>query len=90
MIPQPSIWQELMTLRNDLLSAKNLIDQSPEVKTSRRLQGAIARCSEIMNRLEQSHSVHAEHAAEAAQKTGSDNVDVAQETSQQTDKCCDG
>lgn len=48
---QNDIFNELITLRNELLGAKNLIDQSPEVKTSRRLQGTIARCTVLLSRL---------------------------------------
>jgi len=47
------VFNELLTLRNELLSAKNLVDQSAEVKTSRRLQGTIARCTVLLTRLNQ-------------------------------------
>ena len=48
---QIEMFNEIMNLRNELLSAKNLIDQSPEVKTSRRLQGAITKCSVLLDKL---------------------------------------
>lgn len=51
------IFNELVTLRNELLSAKNVIDQSPEVKTSRRLQGTIARCTVLLSRLREQLNV---------------------------------
>ena len=52
MLTPEEIFDEVMNLRNDLLSSKNIIDQSAEVKTSRRLQGAITRCGILLSKLQ--------------------------------------
>lgn len=57
-----NVLQELVTLRNELLSAKNLIDQSPEVKTSRRLQGAVTRCNAVLRELARGNNYVAQEA----------------------------
>lgn len=67
-----SVLQELVTLRNDLLSAKNLIDQSPEVKTSRRLQGAITRCNTVLQRLAEGDKNVADEAVAKGSEAGGD------------------
>lgn len=66
---QDEVFQEVMNLRNELLSSKNLIDQSPEVKTSRRLQGAISRCTVLLTRLSKGQSNVASETGQPASET---------------------
>lgn len=59
---------------NDLMSAKNILDSSPEVKTSRRLQGAIAKCSLTCNRIEE--KIRGDHDS-VVQKNNSETTEPA-------------
>ena len=76
---QTYVLNEVITLRNELLSAKNLIDQSPEVKASRRLQGTIARCTQLLSRMTQKGET-----PDVAQKP------CEQPTKETTKACSDG
>lgn len=52
------IHRDLLVLHQDLVASKAQIDSDPAVRLSRRLQGAIAKCSELSNRLTELEKGH--------------------------------